>query len=57
MIVRIADAMGFDVRKLVPFGEECARARTRIWDSRAERNRARPTGMRFGWRRTDWSRR
>ena len=47
MIVRIADAMGFDVRKLVPFGGGTART----WASRAAHNPAKPTGTRCGWRR------
>ncbi len=47
MIVRIADAMGYDVRKLVPFG---ATARTPTWDNRAERSRAKPTGIPSGSR-------
>jgi len=51
MIVRIADAMGFDVRKLVPFGGVLAR----IWVSRAGRNQAKPTGTVCGWKRMGWS--
>ncbi len=54
MIVRLAAAMGADVRKLVPFG---AAAFARTWDRRAERSPARRTGMGYGWRPMIWSRR
>ena len=53
MIVRIADAMGFDVRKLVPFGG----ATRRTWGNRAARNPAKPIATRCGWKRTGWNRR
>ena len=53
MIVRIADAMGADVHKLVPFGRGAA---VPTWGNRAGRNRARPTGMPSGWKRTGWNR-
>ena len=53
ILVRLADAMGADVKTLVPFGQGRARP---IWGSRAARSRARRTGTRCGWRRTIWSR-
>jgi predicted molibdopterin-dependent oxidoreductase YjgC len=34
-----------------------AAERTPTWDSLGERSRARPTGMRYGWRHTGWNRR
>ena len=52
MIVRIADAMGADVRKLVPFGGP---ELVPTWGSRAARNLVKPTAMQYGSRRTIWS--
>jgi NADH-quinone oxidoreductase subunit G len=52
MIVRIADAMGFDVRNSFP----SAAARAPTWASPAARSPARPTGTRSGLRCKAWSR-
>ena len=52
MIVRIADAMGFESASSCP----SVAARAPTWASRAARNRAKPTAMRFGSRCKAWSR-
>jgi len=51
MIVRIADAMGAEVRKLFPL----AVALALTWDSRAAHSPAKLTGTVSGWRPMGWS--
>jgi anaerobic selenocysteine-containing dehydrogenase len=47
IIVRVAERIGTEVRKLVPFGSGCART----WDRLAVRSRVKPTVIPSGLRR------